>query len=636
VPCALATLSLCAASARAEPEAIPPKREAQEANFDEASARADSVEFDARQREVYLRGDVRLDASPFHLRSEGLQVKRTGYGLEVQGSSRVAFCPCPDTPLTLRVDGATVAPPGDLFLTRPTLEWAEVPIAYLPYFWLRAPSRMGVLPPIVQYRGGDGLLLGGGVHLPWHSVPVPRRPWPDPERPPDRALDLRAAGYLKGGVRIMARFATPTSSSSVAWDYLGTHGLSVDARGTGGDVGSQLAWDVDALRGERGLRSESDMTIAAKPYDRAQSAFVLRAGHTSVGTSVQAVGRRGAEAATSLLVGPTVFARHQGHAWGHVLYAAGVEAGAFALPRSGGAAQATLSFARAEAELSHVRAGGPALTTTTARGHVVGSSDGGTEGVDRFVVVGSQLGLPLGRAFGDGPVPLFHQVQPLVSFAALSAEAGTRLGPAFQRGFVPLGEAAVASIGVTQALGRWGRGTALSLDTRIGVIGRAAEGREPVARVSALAEQGLVGGAAEITAHQGNLGASLMSLGRVRLGRAWEGPQITLRSAYATGPDTVGARVLGDSLREPGGGFLSRSGLTGGASGRMPIVRRFSLFAGADGDLSERELLATFGGFELSDRCGCITLRGTAQTRYGRDGFDALLSVDLAPVGSRN
>jgi hypothetical protein len=109
-----------------------------------------------------------------------------------------------------------------------------------------------------------------------------------------------------------------------------------------------------------------------------------------------------------------------------------------------------------------------------------------------------------------------------------------------------------------------------------------------------------------------------------------------VRSAFASGPDTVGARVLGDSLREPGGGFLAREGLTAGATARAPIVRRFSLFAGADGDLSERQLLATFGGFELSDRCGCITLRGIAQHRYGREGVDAMLSVDLAPVGSRN
>jgi hypothetical protein len=618
-----------------------PKTEPQAATFDEASASADAVEFDARQREVYLRGNVRLDASPFHLRSDGLSVKRTGYGLEVQGASRVAFCPCPDTPLTLRVDGATVAPPGDLFLTRPTLEWAEVPIAYLPYFWLRAPSRMGVLPPIVQYRGGDGLLLGGGVHLPWHSVPVPRRPWPDPERPPDRALDLRAAGYVKGGARITARFATPTSSSTVAWDYLDTHGLSVDARGTFGDASSadassQLAWDIDALRGQRGLRSESDMLAAAKPYDRAQSSFVLRAQRVSVGTTVLAVGRRGAEGAQSLLIGPTVFARHQGHVWGHVLYAAGAEAGAFALPRVGGGAEASLSFAQADAELSHVRPAGPLLTTTTARSHLVAASDGQSDGVDRFVLLGTQLGLPLGRAFADAPVPLFHQVQPFVGFAALSAEGGSRLGPAFQRGFVPLGEAAVATIGATQALGRWGHGTAISLDTRVGVIGRAHTGREPVARVAALGEQGYVGGAVELTGHHGQLGSSFMTLGRARVGRAFDGPQLMVRSAFASGPDTVGARVLGDSLREPGGGFLAREGLTAGATARAPIVRRFSLFAGADGDLSERQLLATFGGFELSDRCGCITLRGIAQHRYGREGVDAMLSVDLAPVGSRN
>ena len=37
----------------------------------------------------------------------------------------------------------------------------------LPWFWLRAPSRPGILPPNFAWRGGDGLLAGGGVHLPW-------------------------------------------------------------------------------------------------------------------------------------------------------------------------------------------------------------------------------------------------------------------------------------------------------------------------------------------------------------------------------------------------------------------------------------------------------------------------------------
>jgi hypothetical protein len=46
----------------------------------------------------------------------------------------------------------------------------------LPWFWLRAPSRPGLLPPTVAWRGADGLLLGGGVHLPWRGPSIDGEP----------------------------------------------------------------------------------------------------------------------------------------------------------------------------------------------------------------------------------------------------------------------------------------------------------------------------------------------------------------------------------------------------------------------------------------------------------------------------
>ena len=84
-----------------------------------------------------------------------MEVERTPLGLEMTGDARVAFCPCLGTPLAIHVAGATVAPPGDLFLERPTLEVFGLPVLYLPKFWLRSPTRVGVLPPTINLERPD-------------------------------------------------------------------------------------------------------------------------------------------------------------------------------------------------------------------------------------------------------------------------------------------------------------------------------------------------------------------------------------------------------------------------------------------------------------------------------------------------
>src|SRR5512135_3796522 len=122
--------------------------------------RADDVSFDARERSLELSGDVRVDAAPFHLRSDRIRLTRTRYGVEVDGKGSLAFCPCLGTPLTVDFDHAIVAPPGDLILTAPTLRVYGAPILHLPYFWLRSDEKFGILPPDIAYRGQDGVFVG--------------------------------------------------------------------------------------------------------------------------------------------------------------------------------------------------------------------------------------------------------------------------------------------------------------------------------------------------------------------------------------------------------------------------------------------------------------------------------------------
>src|SRR5262245_17420045 len=64
--------------------------------------RANDISFDARLRTIELSGNVRIDAPPFHLRSEHIRLSRVRYGIEIDGKGTLAFCPCLGTPL--RVD----------------------------------------------------------------------------------------------------------------------------------------------------------------------------------------------------------------------------------------------------------------------------------------------------------------------------------------------------------------------------------------------------------------------------------------------------------------------------------------------------------------------------------------------------
>src|ERR1019366_1054713 len=95
----------------------------------------------------------------------------------------------------------------------------HVPILWLPLFWLRSPGNIGLLPLDVAYRGGDGLYLGAGVHLPWSKGD------------PKDGLDLRAGAYLTGGFAADARLRTEATFTRVRVDDLrGDTGVSLDAR----------------------------------------------------------------------------------------------------------------------------------------------------------------------------------------------------------------------------------------------------------------------------------------------------------------------------------------------------------------------------------------------------------------------
>lgn len=617
---------------------------------------AERVSFDARQRVVELDGDVRVDASPFHLRSEHLTLTRTNLGIDVEGRGSVAFCPCLGTPLRIDFERAIVAPPGDLILRSPTLRIYGVPAMHLPYFWLRSTEKAGILPPDIAYRGQDGVFLGGGVHLPWKTRA--------PDGSSGRAwLDLRSGAYLLGGFAADARLRTPSTTTTVRFDRRASasapalpfdphpdeggadEGFRLDARGSLRTRSAGAAWDVDALRGRRGVVSSTDLDEASRPWDRASGESSLRSGPFVVSTAVRAVTRRGTALSHVDAVGPAVRARASGAVARGITYDLTTEGGALRVsdddrrPSLGFGAGAdvdrarTLSFARAEAGLSAATSFGPMAASASARGIGDVALETNRSGADRAAALEARLGLPLARPYGPGgPDAWVHVVEPFARASLLHARSDGLLGFSPGRAIASVsGTAPLASVGVATSFGRASSNDAVELEASVG-----GAGDDAIRTVTALGRGRLAArtvwfGAtvdAATLLRQDELRSGAAILGRVRLGKT-DGVRVLGNVATREGVDPVLARALSNAPLEPSSGFLAFSGTTAGAGLVVPWSRVLTTSAGADVDASDATLVAARGGIELRDRCGCVTLRALGARRIGRGGFDAWLAIDI-------
>jgi hypothetical protein len=612
--------------------------------------RAQQVSFDPQQRTLELSGDVRVDAPPFHLRSERIRLSRTRYGIEVDGKGTLAFCPCLGTPLRVDFDHAIVAPPGDLILKDPTLRFYGVPVLPLPYFWLRSDEKLGVLPPDLAYRGQDGFFVGGGAHVPWKS------------RGQKLALDLRSGWYTMGGFAIDARLRTPVSTTAVRYDRLpgapapsipGTpestdDGVVVDARGATHDAELGVAWDVDAIRGRRGVVATTDLDAAAKPYDRAAVEGSLRpsAGPFVVSTGVRAVMRRGGGPADVDAVGPVTSLRASGAAGSFVTYDATVEGGALRVAGAsvvpGSPTPDAMSFARAELGVTAAATAGPIGASLSLRSAGDVAADAKRNGADRAGTARVHVGAPLARAYGGGGDdratmndPWVHVVEPFVEGAVLAADGDAILGTRVGRAAALIeGTAPVAEAGAATTLGRWGKREAVDLAVSAGSAFDSREtrsGARPLARGRAAATLAWVGAWADGAAVAADDLArpGWTAVARTRIGRV-DRPRLLGSIAARDGVDPVLARLLGGAELQPPAGFLATEATTGNAALVVPWSNVVTTSLGADGDATRGELVAARAGLELRDRCGCLTLRANGSHRLGRGGVDVWIALDFA------
>lgn len=585
--------------------------------------RAETVSFDARQQVLELSGNVRVDSPPFHLRAQRIKLTRTRLGIEVEGTGRLAFCPCLGTPLTVEFEKAFVAPPGDLIIKSPKLEFYGVPIMYLPWFWLRSDEKVGVLPPDIAYRGKDGFFVGEGVHLPWKRYGK------------RYALDFRAGGYLFDGFATEAHLRTPSSNTKIRYDRLrGDDGLGVDARGATDDGELRTAWDADILRGQRGVRMTTDLDAAAKPWDRASAEGALHAGPFTVGQSVRVVTRRGERLEHIEAAGPVTTLRASGAVAGRITYDTTIEGGALRVSRPNGPITPdTISFVRSEIGATGATNLGPLAGSVALRGASEFAKEATRDGSVGVGTARAHLGVPLVRGYrseGDENDPLIHLIEPFAEASALTARGVSVLGTAPGRvaGLLDT-DGATASGGITTSLGRWANRGAIeaTLAAGGGFVPNTTAGLYRGRLSSSFSWFGA-------TVDLGGFGVRDLVGGDVIVARTRLGPTNGLRVlgnvAHRGAIDPIFARFLINEAYEPSSEFLSRRGTTGGATLVVPWHRAVTTSVGADYDATNQDLVGARGGIELRDRCGCVTLRANGSHRIGRPGVDVWVALDFA------
>jgi hypothetical protein len=577
---------------------------------------ANDVTFDPKSQSIEARGNVKVDSPPFDLQGDFLRLRRTPRGVDVQGPGRVAFCPCLGSPLAVRFESATLAPPHELILRNPVLEVMGIPVAWLPLFWLRSPGRVGLLAPDLAWRGADGFFAGGGVHVPLH--------------PGDEihGVDLRAGGYAEGGVALGGTMRTERTETKIGYDDLrGSDGLLVQARGaTAIDVPTPTfeseAWDVDALRGARAVQATTDPEVAARPFDRLQAAGAwLRQGWT-FSAGVRGAALRGGDISDLGAIGPVVAARRSD--------AIGTVGSMDALLEGGQVSEAGIastSFARLEAGGVVARTLGPLDASLAARGLGAVADDGARAGENGTVQARAVLSAPFARRLGDDPNdPWTHTTEPRLETAALAIHTNDVL-PAGRGMVAPSGAVWVAAAGWSNALGRWQDRDSGEVDVVAGAVGEQSSARLAVrARVNAAGRWAAL--KADLARVQGSSGSGGALLVAGRLGDRTS-LNLTAHVEQRDGVDPVLARALAEAPLEIASGFLATTGWTGGARLALPIGSRVTARGGADADLDARELVAALGALELHDPCGCVMVRATVAHRIGRPGVDAWVSVDL-------
>ncbi len=559
-------------------------------------------------RELVLRGNVVVTYERFRLTSPELSLRRTARGIEVTGPGEVVFCPCPDPPVSVAFQGGVVGPPADLLLRQP-------------WFWLRAPSRPGVLPPNVAWRGGDGLLMGDGVHIPWK------------DGTDFDELDVTASGYLQGGVELTARLRTPRSTNRLRWDHLRSDLLAMDAHGAYPQTETgTIAWDIDAVRGPRARPGTLSLDEAARAYDRAAAETIIRPSNAVlVGAGIRGVGARGG-------MGPSerpTWGPRASVGLGGAVGSVGAWDALSTVTVLDDSDLGPTNLGRSEAGFELSARPSIFVARLGIRETVTVADAATTSALDAVGVARLEVGTPFARAYPDDDAPVVHVVEPRLRGGIMAARTTGAYWSATGRPVALMtGEVAMASAGLRTAWGRLLGHAGASLEADMGGVAAVDGGRlvepAPVARARAAWSARYLGAGGELGARLGTARGQVL-VGSARLGEQ-DGWHFVAKTAGRSGIEPLVARALAaPSAQEPSGGWLSDEGWTVGAELSGKFARSVCARVSAEEDLTSRTLLQVRGSLGYAHPCRCLSVDAFAGKRLGRDGIDVWIAIDLAP-----
>jgi hypothetical protein len=566
--------------------------------------RAERLELDPSLSRLRLSGGVSVGFDRYRLTSQRLELSQRAGTIEVEGRAELAFCACPDPPLTLGFSSATLSR-SDVVLAQPTVRAFGVPVFWLPWLWVRPRSEWGVLPLKVAYRGEDGLLLGSGVHAPVGTASV----------------DVSAAAYFRGGVELEGRLVTERSATTVRWDYLHESALALDLRGSAspGETAS-IAWSADALRGARALRGPALLEEVALRQDRARAAAGWSEDGVTAGIGVGTAAPRGAATSSGALGGPDLSVGFGG-ALGRGA-TANLDAGVatWALPDAN-----TLTLISERGELRGDARAGPVAFDGAARTRALATLDEGRQGYTATAAATGEVSVPFMKEFGAPEAPLSHWVVP---FATGQAGMSDTRAPSVVPAIAGTGGFFVAAAGIRSSLGETAaRRGAVSVSAQAGYAGDGGGTHRPMLAWRATGRAAAVAVRGEGISTRGS-DASDTVLSTLRVGP--EGGWFVEGRAFGTrnAAPLIG-RMFAAGLDAPWAPWLGAPGWSVGGRVGVPWTRVVSTTADLDYDATSAVLLGVRGAISYRHPCGCLAAAAWAGHRAARPGADAFLTLSL-------
>jgi hypothetical protein len=569
--------------------------------------RAEQMTLDPKDESIELVGDVDVWCGPYQLRSDSLRVLSRSGQVHVEGPASLTLCPCDRAPISMGFRQADIRPSGDVTLDEPSLVLGNTRVFWLPWMWLRAPNRFGLLVPRLAWRGDGGLLAGPGVRIPWQESDGSKA-W----------MDLYVSGYARGGFELEPSIVTPSSSTRLRFDRMDGDLVRVLSRGVSRTThGGGLSWQVDMARGSRGRTGLVELREAARPFDDGRAFLDMRPWRSAfLQTGVVALGPR---AQGRLQMGPSLFMDLGGGLGEGMTWQAG---GAVRVLDEDG--PGAFRAASGSGRLFGGRWLGPLKLSLDGQFAVSQVASVGREVSDLAAWSNSEAGLPLRRRYGDS----VHMLEPFVRAAVIGAHRRHEAGFPMRPGAVQDGGRWLAVAGGRTSLGRGQRGARLDLSMG-GLGGLEVEEATTVllGRVGVHTGSWSLDGEGSALSRGDERGA--LAILRAALGGA-RTAGMAVELATRSRVDPIDARAF-----SPSGATwtpvseLSGEGTSLSVSGHVPLGSGFRVGAATDWDAKSERWLAAGSGLILEHPCGCAQGKAWVSQRVGREGTDGWLMVEL-------